>query len=96
MDLIPPSVSQFDIPSSTFEALRVLIPESSRSDSGDTALCARTAQQFLYYYEDFHAPFYRGDVYRAFNQYCLAFFKFASLVGISMQLLTIAHLLFLV
>jgi len=41
------------------------------------------AYQFLYYYEGFYPPFFRGDAYRAFFQYSLAFFKLATLVGIA-------------
>ncbi len=37
-------------------------------------------RSFLYYYNGFHAPFARGDLYRAFFQYSLAFFKLATLL----------------
>jgi predicted nucleotidyltransferase/protein-tyrosine phosphatase len=39
----------------------------------------REANSFLYYYNGFYAPFTRGDTYRAFFQYCLMFFKIATL-----------------
>ena len=40
------------------------------------------ANSFLYYYNGFYAPFTRGDTYRAFFQYCLMFFKIATLAYI--------------
>lgn len=36
------------------------------------------AFSFMYYYEGFHAQFHRGDSYRAFFQYSLAYFKLCS------------------
>jgi protein tyrosine/serine phosphatase len=41
------------------------------------------ANSFLYYYNGFYAPFTRGDTYRAFFQYCLMFFKIATLAYIA-------------
>lgn len=43
----------------------------------------REAWSFLYYYHGFHAPFARGDLYRAFFLYSLAFFKLATLAYIA-------------
>jgi len=52
---------------------------SSEAARGNGNPFQREADSFLYYYNGFYAPFIRGDAYRAFFQYCLMFFKIATL-----------------
>ncbi len=55
----------------------------NRAEVDEGKAFEREANSFLYYYESFHAPFSRGDVYRAFFEYSLAFFKLATLAYIA-------------
>ncbi|MCL4517982.1 MAG: tyrosine-protein phosphatase [Thaumarchaeota archaeon] len=55
---------------------------ASKNPFGRSSL-VNIANDFLYYYEGIHAPFHRGDTYRAYFQYSLAFFKLSAFVGAS-------------
>ena len=62
---------------------RQLAEWSQSRNPVDPSSFLKIAHKFLYYYEGFHPPFFRGDVFRAFYQYSFAYFKLATLVGIS-------------
>jgi protein-tyrosine phosphatase len=63
---------------SSAEAL--LRPSQKAQQSDDIA---REATSFLYYYEAFHAAFHRGDHFRAYFLYSLAFYKLGSFLAAS-------------
>ena len=55
----------------------------NRAEVDEAKAFEKEANSFLYYYESFHTPFSRGDVYKAFFEYSLAFFKLATLAYIA-------------
>jgi protein-tyrosine phosphatase len=62
---------------------QLILTWTTPSESDLNYSLRRTANSFIYHYENFHRPFFRGDTYRAFFEYSLAFYKLGTLLAVT-------------